>query len=105
MPRRSRLYIPHELQQIRAQQIHDQRGTGSPEEDWEQAANELIDRWWIVITWQLKQVISNFLRKLARSFVALIGVIWKILIFPFWLPFKLNKMFANTDTRPFALID
>ena len=109
MPRRSRLSIPHELQQIRAQQIYEQRmriakgRNGSSEGDWEQAANELTDRWWIVITWQLKQVISDFLRKLARSFVALIGVIWKILIFPFWLPFKLNKMFANADTRPFGL--
>ena len=103
MSRRSCLSIPHELQQIRAQRIYEQRGTGSPEGDWEQAAKELRDRWWIVRTWQLKKAIFEFIRKLARSFVALIGVIWKILTFPFWLPFKLNKMFANTDTRPFAL--
>ena len=45
MPRRSHFSIPHELHQLKAQQIYEQRVAknkhGSPEEDWEAARRYL----------------------------------------------------------------
>ena len=114
MPRRSRLSIPHELQQIKAQEIYEQRiakgKNGSPEGDWETARRYLTRYPKVVRAWKreraiafYRQLLRSFFRRLARSFKALIGVIEKIITFPFWLFYKLPQLFANADTRPFAL--
>ncbi len=114
MPRRSRLSIPHELQQVKAQEIYEQRiakgKNGSPEGDWETARRYLTRYPKVVRAWKREQAIAfyrqlprSFFRRLARSFKALISVMWKILTFPFWLFYKLPQLFANADTRPFAL--
>ncbi|MGL5831642.1 MAG: pentapeptide repeat-containing protein, partial [Waterburya sp.] len=114
MLRRSRLSIPHELHQIKAQQIYEQRvakgKNGSPEGDWETARRYLTRYPKVVRAWKRKQAIAfyrqlprSFFRRLARSFKALINGIWKIITFPLWLFDKLPQLFANADTRPFAL--
>jgi uncharacterized protein YjbI with pentapeptide repeats len=114
MPRRSHLSIPHELHQIKAQQIYEQRiakgKNDSPEGDWETARRYLIRYPKVIKTWKRKQAIAfyrqlprSFFRRLARSFKALINGIWKVITFPFWLFWKLPRLFGDTDTRPFAL--
>uniref|UniRef100_UPI00055B4CDE pentapeptide repeat-containing protein n=1 Tax=Myxosarcina sp. GI1 TaxID=1541065 RepID=UPI00055B4CDE len=114
MPRRSRLSIPHELHQIKAQEIYEQRITkgknGSPEGDWETARRYLTRYPKVVRAWKRNRAIAfyrqlprSFFRRLTRSLKTLIGVIWKILTFPFWLFYKLPQLFANSETRPFAL--
>ncbi|MGL4880514.1 MAG: pentapeptide repeat-containing protein, partial [Waterburya sp.] len=114
MPRRSRLSIPHELHQIKAQQIYQQRRTkgknGSTEGDWETARRYLTRYPKVVRAWKRNQAVAfyrqlprSFFRRLARSFKALINGIWKIITFPFWLFYKLPQLFANTDTQLFAL--
>ena len=114
MPRRSRRSIPHELHQIRAQEIYERRiakgRNGSSEGDWETARRYLTRYPKSVSAWKRNRAITfyrqlprSFFRRLARSFKALIGVIWKLLTFPFWLFYKLPQLFANTETRPFAL--
>ncbi|MGB5709377.1 MAG: pentapeptide repeat-containing protein [Waterburya sp.] len=106
--------IPHELQQIRAQEIYEQRiakgRNGSPEGDWETARRYLTRYPKVIRAWKRDRAIAfyqqlprSFFRRLARSFKALIDVIGKIITFPFWLFDKLPQLFANTETRPFAL--
>lgn len=114
MPRRSHLSIPHQLQQLKAQEIYEQRiakgKNGSPQGDWETARRYLTRYPQVVRAWKRHQAIAfyqqlpkAFFRRLWRSLKALIGVIGKIITFPFWLFYKLPQLFANTDTRPFAL--
>jgi uncharacterized protein YjbI with pentapeptide repeats len=114
MSGRSRLSIPHELHQIKARQIYEQRiakgKNGSSQGDWETARRYLTRYPKVIKTWKRQQAIAFyqqlprlFFRRLARSFKALINGIWKIITFPFWLFYKLPQLFANTDTRPFAL--
>lgn len=114
MPKRSPLSIPDELHQIKAREIYERRiarGTrGSPEGDWETARRYLTKHPKVVRAWKRKRAIAFyrrlprlFFRRLWRSFKALIGVIGKILTFPLWLFYKLPQLFADTDTRPFAL--
>ena len=106
--------IPHELQQIKAQQIYEQRiakgKNGSSEGDWETARRYLNRYPNVVRAWRRNQAIAFyqqlprvFFRRLRRSLKVLIAVIGKIIIFPFWLFYKLPQLFANKDTRPFAL--
>jgi uncharacterized protein YjbI with pentapeptide repeats len=105
MPRRSPKSIPHELHQIKARQIYEQRIAkgidGNPEDDWEQARIKL--NCWDVTAWKIKQLFRSGCRRLWQSFKALINGIWKIITFPFWLFYKLPQLFANADTKPFAL--
>ncbi len=114
LSRRSRLSIPHEFQQIKAQQIYERRiakgKNGNPESDWETARRYLTRYPKVVRAWKRKRAIAfyrqlsaSFLRRLWRSLKALMVVIWKIIIFPFWLFYKLPQLFADTETRPFAL--
>ncbi len=114
MSRRSRSSIPQELHQLKAQEIYEQRiaegENGSPEGDWETARIYLTNHPQVVRDWTRRQAISfyqqlarSFFGRLWRSFKTLIAVIWKIIIFPFWLFYKLPQLFANTETRPFAL--
>ena len=88
MSRRSRLSIPYELHQIKARQVYERRiargRSGSPEEDWKTARRYLTRYPKIVRAWKC-------------------NVIWRIIAFPFWLSYKLPQLFANKDTRPFAL--
>ncbi|MEM8722403.1 MAG: hypothetical protein AAGE84_24440 [Cyanobacteria bacterium P01_G01_bin.39] len=106
MSRRSHLSIPHELQQIKAQQIYERRRdkgiNGSPEGDWSTARRFLTRYPKVVRAWKrdraiafYRQLPSSCFRRLGRSFSALIGLIWKILTFPFWLFYKLPQLFAN----------
>jgi len=106
--------IPHELHQIKAQQIYEQRiakgKNDSPEGDWETARRYLTKYPNVVRAWRRNQAIAFyqqlprvFFRRLRRSLKVLIDVIGKIIIFPFWLFYKLPQLFANKDTRPFAL--
>ncbi len=92
MPRRSLLSIHHELHQIKAQEIYEQRiakgRNGSPEGDWETARRYLTRYPKVVRTWKrdraiafYRQLLRSFFRRLARSLKALIGVIWKIITF------------------------
>lgn len=64
MPRRSRLSIPHELQQIKAQQIYERRiaksKNGSPEEDWETARRYLTRYRKVVKAWKRNQAIAIY---------------------------------------------
>ena len=114
MPRRSGLSIPHELHQIKAQKIYEQRKAkernGSSEEDWETARRYLTRYPKVVRAWKRNQAFAfyrqlprSLFRKLAQSFKAFIGVIGKIITFPFWLFYKLPQLFTNTETKPFAL--
>ena len=114
MSRRSRPSIPQELHQLKAQEIYEQRiakgKNGNPEGDWETARRYLTRYPKVVRAWKRGQAIAfyqqlprSFFRRLWRSLKALISVIWKIIIFPLWLFYKLPQLFANTDTRPFAL--
>jgi uncharacterized protein YjbI with pentapeptide repeats len=114
MPRRSRLSIPHELHQIKAQQIYKQRiakgKNTSREGDWETARRYLTRYPKVVRAWKRNQAIAfyrrlprSFFRRLAQSFKDLINKIWKIITFPIWLFYKLPQLFANTDTQLFAL--
>ncbi|MEO0836998.1 MAG: pentapeptide repeat-containing protein, partial [Cyanobacteria bacterium J06642_3] len=114
MSRRSHLSIPHELHQLKAQQIYERRRdkgiNGSPEGDWSTARRFLTRYPKVVRAWKrnraiafYRQLPSLFFRRLGRSFKALIGVIWQILTFPSWLFNKLPQLFANSSTRPFAL--
>ena len=114
MSRRSCPSIPQELHQLKAHEVYEQRiakgKNGSPEGDWETARRYLTIYPKLVRAWKreraiafYRQLLRSFFRRLTRSFKALIGVIEKIITFPFWLPFKLNRMFASADTRSFAL--
>ena len=106
--------IPHELHQIKAQEIYEQRIAkginGSPEGDWETARRYLTRYPQVVRVWRrdraiafYRQLLRGFWRRLWRSLKTLIVIIGKILIFPFWLFYKLPQLFANINTRPFAL--
>jgi hypothetical protein len=114
MPWRSRLSIPHELHQIKAQQIYEQRiakgKNGCSEGDWETARRYLTKYPKVVRAWEHNQEIAfyrqlprSFFRSLTRSFKDLINGIWQIITFPFWLFYGLPQQFANMDTRSFAL--
>ncbi len=98
--------IPQELQQLKAQEIYEKRiakgRNGSSQEDWETARRYLIRYSQVVRAWKRNQAIAfyqqlpkAFFRRLWRSLKALIGVMGKIIIFPFWLFYKLPKLFAN----------
>ncbi len=110
MPKKTRLSIPFELHKIKAQQIYQRRKAegkdGNPEKDWEIARRYFYRHPNIVRVWKAKQVISKILqpgKRLWKSFKSLTNFIWEIIIFPFWLSFKLKTLFANPDTRLFAL--
>ncbi len=114
MSRRSRPSIPYELHKKKAQEIYKKRVTngnnGSHKDDWQMAKIFLDNNPKIVRDWKRGQMIAfyrqlpkSFFRRLWLSLKALIIVIGKIIIFPLWLFYKLPQLFANTDTRPFAL--
>jgi hypothetical protein len=105
MPRRSPRSIPHELHQIKAFQIYEKLIAlgigGNSEKDWDKARITL--NYWNVTAWKIKQLFRSGCRKLWQSFKVLINGIWNIITFPFWLFYKLPQLFANGDTKPFAL--
>ena len=114
MPKKSHPSIPFELHQITAQQIYEKRQAeskdGNAEEDWEAARIHLYNHRNLIRLWIIQQKTSKFLksiqvyyRRLWKSFKSLTNLIWKIISFPFWLPFKLNTLYSNTDTKEFAL--
>ncbi len=71
MTRRSRLSIPHELQQVKAQEIYERRIAGGrngiPEGDWETARRYLTRYPKVVRAWQRDRAIA-FYRQLPKSF-------------------------------------
>jgi hypothetical protein len=103
MPSKKTPSIPLELQQSKAYQFYQQRldkgeDTDSAE-DWDKAWNYFVDHPREIIAWKLKRKIRRFWQSL-QSFLALC---WRIFIFPLWLLWKLPELFAQDDTRSFAL--
>ena len=103
MPRRDCPYIPFEVHQIKVQQIYEKLiALGidrSPEEDWEQARNELEERFWEIRDWRIQKAIEKVLKR----FRSVLRGIWKFLTLPLWLFSKLPQLFAHSDTRSCAL--
>jgi hypothetical protein len=99
MPRKKIPSIPVELQQIKAYELSQQRLLEGKEpnsdEDWNDAGEYLAKHRRKILVWKLK--------KLRRSIKDFWDVGWKILTFPSWLIEKLPSLFAQSDTRAFAL--
>lgn len=86
MSRNFRQLIPFELHSIKAQQIYKERiaegRSGNAETDWQQAENELVNRWWSIKIWQLKTMFADpnnrtfilDIFKTIATFTVLIGI-------------------------------
>jgi Pentapeptide repeats (8 copies) len=96
MPIKKTRSIPVELQQIKAYELSQQwlsEGKESnSDDDWNDAGEYLAKHPRKILVWKLK--------KLRRSIK---DVCWRVLVFPFWLLWKLPSLFAQADTRAFAL--
>lgn len=99
MPRKKILSIPVELQQIKAYELSQQRLLEGKESnsdgDWNDAGEYLTKHPRKILVWKLKN--------LRRSIKDFRDVCCKVLAFPFWLLWKLPSLFAQADTRAFAL--
>jgi hypothetical protein len=99
MPRKKIPSIPVELQQIKAYELSQQRlldgKESNADDDWNAAGEYLAKHPRRVFVWKLK--------KLRRSIKDFLDGCWKVLIFPFWLLWKLPALFAQADSRVFAL--
>jgi hypothetical protein len=71
-------------------------GNGSnSDENWNDAGKYLDKHPKEVLVWLLKRFIKD------RAYAT--HVCFKVLTLPFWLPWKLPALFAQADTRTFAL--
>jgi Pentapeptide repeats (8 copies) len=97
--RRASRSIPAELQQIKAYELSQLRLSEGKEpnsdEDWNDAGEYLAKHRRKVLVWKLK--------KLRRSIKDFRDVCWRAFVFPLWLLWKLPSLFAQADTRAFAL--
>jgi Pentapeptide repeats (8 copies) len=101
MPSRKPPSIPSELQQSKAYQLYQQRkgeDTNSAE-DWDEARKYFENHPQEVIVWKLKRLI----RRCWQSLQSFLVLCWRIFIFPWWVFWKLPELFAQDDTRSFAL--
>jgi uncharacterized protein YjbI with pentapeptide repeats len=99
MPRKKTPLIPLELQQIKAYELSQQRllegKESNAEDDWNDAGEYFAKYPKKVLVWKLK--------RLRRSIKDFLAVCWKVIVFPFWLPWKLPELFSQSETKAFAL--
>ncbi len=99
MPIKKTRSIPLELQQIKAYELSQQRlldgKESNSDDDWNDAGEYLAKYPRKVLVWKLK--------KLRRSIKDFLDVCWRAFVSPFWLLWKLPSLFAQADTRAFAL--
>lgn len=99
MPRKKTPSIPLELQQIKAYELSQQRflegKKSNADDDWNDAGEYLAKHPRKMLVWKLK--------KIRLSIKEFLNVCWKVLVFPFWLLYKLPELFYQSDTKTFAL--
>ncbi len=110
---KSRL-IPEELIRIKAHQIYKERQregrNETPESDWEEAKKYLKKHWWKIVLWRLGKTLNKLRKSIGRVVKHLwkllifpFKLLWRVLFFPFWLLWIIPSLFAEPQSRDFAL--
>ncbi|MDY7048623.1 MAG: pentapeptide repeat-containing protein [Microcystis panniformis WG22] len=104
--------IPLELHQIKAHEFYQKRLASGKEgneiDDWQQAKEYFSQHPRAILAWNLKMPYrrgKRLIKRLLLSLQSLVGVAWKLLIFPFWLFQQIPGLFAreDKDSRTFAI--
>ncbi|TRU84605.1 MAG: pentapeptide repeat-containing protein [Microcystis novacekii Mn_MB_F_20050700_S1] len=104
--------IPLELHQIKAYEFYQKRLASGKEgneiDDWQQAKEYFSQHPRAILAWNLKMPYrrgKRLIKRLLLSLQSLVRVVWKLLIFPFWLFQQIPGLFAreDKDSRTFAI--
>ena len=106
--------IPEELIKIKAHEIYKERQhkgkDGTPESDWIEAKKYLEKHRWEVPLWRLGKTLNKLSKSIGRVIKPLwkllvfpFVLLWRFLIFPFWSFRTLHSLFADPQSRGFAL--